>query len=224
MIAGRLTVIQMRRQSNKHGKRLFLCRCSCGDIKETTGSKLRRGKIQSCGKVGCRIGTSHGLSKTSKAYIRWKTMLARCLNQRSEDFHIYGARGITVCERWHTFENFLADMGEPPHATVLDRVDNEKGYSPSNCRWASFKQSTQNRRNTLWIGKSRVQEVAVLLGIPEQRIYQRISKMGWTLADIMKHPGPIPHGYHRTSLRVVNQQRARELPCQPAAKGERIEV
>lgn len=193
---GRLKVLCPMPKRDRHGKIAWHCICDCGHATFVSGTKLRAGLVGSCGRVGCRIGTSHGLSKKSHAYIRWKSMMARCHNPRSEGFHRYGAKGIKVCERWHTFEGFLADMGEPPQKTVLDRVDYTKGYSPSNCRWASFKQSTQNRSNTVWIGASRVNEVAELYGIPAHRVYQRL-RLGWGLKEIIRHPGPLKHGYDR---------------------------
>lgn len=190
------------------GKSLFTCKCDCGRHTIVVGSRLRSGNCQSCGTPGCRIGTTHGLSKMSRAYVRWKTMKARCQNPKSEGFHRYGAKGIQVCERWHTFENFLADMGEPPIGTVLDRVEIYGDYCPQNCRWATFKQSTQNRSNTVWIGNSRVNEVAELYSIPAHRVRHRLLR-GWTLADIVKHPHCVPHGFSKNG--VLNPSRNARL-------------
>lgn len=84
------------------------------------------------------------------------------------------------------FENFLKDMGEPPHGTVLDRKSNSLGYSPSNCRWSPFKESTENRRNTVWVGSERVSDMAARIGIPASRIYARL-KRGWSKEEIESH-------------------------------------
>ena len=73
-------------------------------------------------------------------------MIARCYNPKHPRFADYGGRGITVCERWLTFANFLADMGEPPPGLTLDRIDNDGNYEPGNCRWATDTQQRTNKR------------------------------------------------------------------------------
>lgn len=89
----------------------------------------------------------HGHSY-GKTYKSWISMKSRCLCKTDKDFENYGARGIEICDRWkNSFENFLNDMGERPETShSLDRIDNTKGYSPDNCRWATKKQQATNRR------------------------------------------------------------------------------
>lgn len=73
-------------------------------------------------------------------------MLQRCNHPSQQSYKYYGGRGITVCERWRTFENFLTDVGERPDGRTLDRIDNERGYEPGNCRWATAREQRLNQR------------------------------------------------------------------------------
>lgn len=108
-------------------------------------SEAARGREQAPAARENRFPTTHGMTATA-TYNSWSTMKQRCLNPRSPKYKSYGGRGIDVCPQWMTFEGFLADMGVRPDGLTLDRIDNDAGYSPDNCRWATPSQQIANRR------------------------------------------------------------------------------
>lgn len=182
---GYLTVIA--RTPSKFVKQArWLCRCTCGVQKEFYTTHLRSKNTKSC---GCRFRAmqreakvTHGLSG-SPTHTTWTLMKQRCLNPNAPDYDKYGGRGITVCERWLSFANFFADVGERPQGKTLDRVNNDVGYEPGNCRWATLVEQQANRRNTKTLtykGETLpVSEWARRANMPNNRLHMRL-RNGWS--------------------------------------------
>ncbi|TDR34683.1 hypothetical protein [Aquamicrobium defluvii] len=145
---GNLVVLQLA-DERRDNKRCWVCLCDCGNEKVIIGKNLRNGQVKGCGCLAGRPASfgsfHHGLSR-SPTHTSWRGMIDRCTNPKHGYYEYYGARGITVCDRWRNYENFLADMGERPDGTTLDRVDNDGNYEPGNCRWATWDEQGANKR------------------------------------------------------------------------------
>lgn len=195
----RLTALGVVGKS-KSGNLIWLCRCDCGNNTKVCASRLRNGGSGSCGcfrseKTMERL-TIHGHNRKggrTGTHRSWANMLNRCRNEKSSDYHRYGGRGISVCEEWSKFENFLADMGECPSKLYsIDRKDFNGNYEPNNCRWATKSVQANNTRTNVFItynGKRQtVTQWERELGFKENVIWARLNKLGWTLEKAMTHP------------------------------------
>lgn len=131
----------------------WLCLCDCGNKCTVSGFNMRRGLSRSCGclrrETAIGKNTTHGLSHIPEYFV-WASMRGRCSNENDRGFKNYGGRGIKVCRRWSRFYNFIKDMGRrPSDKHSIDRINNDKGYSPKNCRWATSKEQRANQRSSV---------------------------------------------------------------------------
>lgn len=163
----------------RHRATFWLVRCDCGQVRSCGASAVRRGHIRSCGCLQRDVITKHAHSYTL-TYRSWGSMLSRCRNPKYPSYARYGGRGIKVDVRWHTFTNFLSDMGEKPQGMSLDRIDNNGHYEPGNCRWATPRQQSNNTQTNRFFSHNgltqTVSEWARQLGLNRSTLYSRIHK------------------------------------------------
>ncbi len=197
---GKLTIIEERpsqRYACGKSHRQYLCQCDCGNQTVITVENLRSGNTKSCGcyrrEDTARRKTIHGHTrrgKRSSTYDRWSHMIQRCENHKNKEYRWYGARGIKVCERWHEFSNFLADMGEAPDNLTLDRIDPNGNYEPNNCRWITqYEQTNNTRRNVVIssdIGELTMSQFCRAKNISYDRFKKLYRKGGLPLVEIVQ--------------------------------------
>lgn len=191
----RFGLLQVLAFHDRQGKeRRWLCRCDCGRECPVTVSNLRTGRQTGC---GCRV-TKHGDKRNGRRvteYTIWANMRMRCENQGDANYHNYGQRGISVCDRWrgeHGYENFLADMGRRPSPKhSIDRKNNDGNYELGNCRWATTTEQANNRRNSRVLefnGRAQTvtqwaREIGVVPGVLMYRL-----KLGWSVDRTLTEP------------------------------------
>lgn len=195
---GRLLVMAEAhpRVNSGHKIRMLQVKCDCGNVRVVQAGNLRNGHTKSCGCLSLQStaerSTVHGMAKKSGAWKSWVTIRDRCENANDPAYKNYGARGITVCERWRDFRNFFADMGERPSGASIDRIDNEGSYEPNNCRWASRTEQARNKRNNINVtidGVTRcLADVAAERGIKYRTAHARIVDRGWDAARALTTP------------------------------------
>lgn len=194
---GRLYVIDFHHKSKR--TYYYECKCDCGNVCIKSSAYLLSRKYAphpSCGcwhrelSIASSTKHSHG-HRNNRTYKTWVEMKMRCLNPTNHAYKDYGARGITVCDRWNnSFEEFLSDMGERPHGKSLDRIDNNKGYCPENCRWATPKEQCNNRRSNFLMtlnGETKsLTEWGRYLDIPYARMHYHCVLKKKSLEDFLK--------------------------------------
>ena len=209
---GRWTVISFA-GTNKHKDAVWNCVCSCGTEKVVSGYAITSGNSRSCGCLN-REGTSKRSTTHGKSHTKINTiylqMIARCYKPNNPGYKRYGGRGITVCSRWlESFENFYADMGEPPTGKTLHRVENNGEYSPDNCVWATFKEQARNtRRNVILTIEGTTKtliEWCEHYDVDYMTIYQRLRKLkNWTIQEIFESPAGTPRsGYYSNGKPII---------------------
>ena len=192
---GRLTVVRAS-HVNKHRKRTYECLCDCGETAIVEGVKLRNRRTKSCGclrrdtlaEVG-RNNRTHGhtakdVGLATPTYRTWISMHSRV---KSDPHYMK----YTVAKEWEDFETFLADMGERPKGKTLDRINNEDGYHPANCRWATLSEQCNNRSTSRWLthdGETMLlAEWADRLGLKYHTLHKRLEK-GWSIERALTTP------------------------------------
>jgi hypothetical protein len=176
-----------------NGKRTrWVCLCDCGNTTSKTGHELASGDSKSCGclqrELAGNMNRSHGMARTP-TYRSWQAMKERCYNEANTHYLAYGGKGITVCDRWlASFENFLADMGTRPKGMTLDRIKNEVGYTPGNCRWATAETQANNRStNVVWQGVSMsIKQLAAHINVPRTSLNKLLVR-GMPLDEAVHH-------------------------------------
>lgn len=199
----RLTVISYAGR-DAFKKAEWLCKCQCGNEKVIAGSCIKSGHTSSCGCAQLeairKVSRTHGCNGKSgktREYNTWSCMIQRCVNPKYTDYHNYGGRGIKVCKRWRfSFENFLKDMGPRPEGMSIDRKDNNKDYSPDNCKWATRTEQNNNRRDCRIIEyQGKRQTIAKWsrdVGLEEKCLRNRLNNYGWSVERALTTPSQRP--------------------------------
>ena len=199
---GRLTVIK-RIKNDKHNHIMYLCKCDCSNEKIVRSSHLKSGAVQSCGcynieKVIER-SVIHYRSHT-RLYWIWVDMKSRCYNPNDKRYNTYGLRGITICQEWK--DNFKAfydwacingyDEKAKRGECMIDRIDNNKGYSPDNCKWSNAKEQANNTTKTIYIeynGETHtLSEWSDIVNILRPTLWARLKVYKWSIKKTLTTP------------------------------------
>ena len=199
VVLGRLTVLSepFKKEDRRGVPRLFhVCRCTCGTERDFSRDSLKSGRSNSCGCLAKELTSvrslKHGKRK-SPIYAVWNMMLQRCNLPSYKHYADYGGRGVRVAERWHDFQAFYDDMGDPPFAGAsLERKDNNGDYTPENVEWADRRSQNRNKRNNQlyeFQGKSQLLcDWADELGLNYRTLVSRIYLYGWSVEKAFTTP------------------------------------
>lgn len=189
----------------------WVCRCDCGEIRDVPRARLLSGVVNSCGCLKRDVAgallrrrrTTHGDYKNKQCtleYRAWSSMMTRCTNPNYCKWNRYGGRGISICQRWLRYQNFLDDMGRKPGKQYsLDRINNDGDYEPGNCRWATPLEQSNNRSSCIfveWDGRClTIKQWAKALGLKPLTLSYRL-KQGWPISEALTSP-LLPNGRSR---------------------------
>jgi hypothetical protein len=173
----------------------YLVQCSCGAMREVISTILKKGKSTRCKECAQKRFHDKFINPPNKPFKyrgnpthnTWRAMIQRCRTPSNNRYYCYGARGITVCERWLQFENFLEDMGERPQGMQLDRIDTDGDYSKDNCRWVTAKENCNNRNLRSTIAKgSKYGEWEVLGLVPGYKVQHYVCKCSCGIEKVVR--------------------------------------
>lgn len=189
-----MLVVLNRVENSRNGQSRWECICDCGEKTIVSASNLKLGAVKSCGCLIHQPHNTHHLSNT-RLYNIWFKMKQRCYDKRNNAYRDYGGRGITICDEWkddfECFYSWSMENGYDENLSI-DRIDNDKGYSPQNCRWANPKEQANNRRNCVVItfkGKTmNLSQWCKELNLPYKTIHSRIYKKGWSYEKALSIP------------------------------------
>lgn len=201
----RLSVIkEMPAVRRNKSRRRLLCECDCGNTHEVYLDNWLRGCVKSCGcyhkEVRSAIRRTHGMSGTP-IHKSWSNMHQRCANPKDSAYNHYGARGVSVCDRWESFETFLDDMGPIPKGMKsIERIDNEGDYCPENCRWATPREQCNNRRSNRFLElegrRLTISQWSDVVGISGATLGAR-KRYGWSDEKTLTTPLQKQHSHRR---------------------------
>lgn len=195
---GRLVVVEFDGIRSRHY--YWKCKCECGNQSVVDGGKLKSGHTQSC---GCLLNErrieshlKHGQNRkslTTPEYTAWQSMKQRCNDTASKSYHRYGGRGIKICERWNDFSSFFEDMGSRPSIKhSIERIEVDGNYEPNNCKWATAKEQSRNKTNTIFVEyqgiRVNLKGICEQLGKTYHTVWQRIFRLEWDIDRAIDTP------------------------------------